>query len=54
MNKIEEKWKKINLQKIIDFGNIKELISEMKYEEIEDSLILDPGDENYEFQKKCE
>merc|ERR1712098_849960 len=41
-----------NLQKIIDFGNIKELISEMEYEEIEDSLILDPGDENYEFQKK--
>ena len=33
--KTEEKWKKINLQKIIDFGNIKELISEMEYEEIE-------------------
>ena len=50
--KTEKKWKKINLQKIIDFGNIKELISEIEYEEIEDSLILDPGNENYEFQKK--
>ena len=47
-----ENWEKINLNKIVQFQEIKNLISEDHFKEIINQIDIEKSDENYEFHKK--